>query len=147
MVCTRKHRKNFAVNVECIAIYIMTYACIFCTNVYSRNPAYMHWREDFEKLGLTKDIVSILHRQYSTLKKKGQGGINLDYMLNQFNVPISEACRAVYFVNKHQKNKSLVDFRTFVLCTWNLCTQPQNTIGIFASLYRYSILCDICTYR
>lgn len=106
----------------------MKSACFLFTCVYSRNPAYLGSREDFKKLGLKKGIIAKLHRHYNALVKSGQIGVDVDFMLSQFNIPVSDLCRVVYCLDKHYNNT--IDFRQFALSTWNLCTQPLEFMGI-----------------
>jgi hypothetical protein len=100
---------------------------IFCTNIYSRCPQYLPWRIEFEKLMLSETAIRTFHEQFNRLKTRNKIGVDVTSLLDMYKIPSSSACREVFCVDSDCGGE--VDFRTFVLCVWNICTQSDESIG------------------
>lgn len=100
--------------------------CIFCNRIYSRRPEYLPYRDEFERLELLETSIGSLHKQFIRLKARDSLEVNVASLLIRYKIPPSSVCREVFCVGGRDVG---VDFRTFTLCVWNICTQSDDSIG------------------
>ncbi|GBG33868.1 Calcium-dependent protein kinase 1 [Hondaea fermentalgiana] len=85
----------------------------------------------FRTIGLNERHVEKLYRGFSKIDKDGSGELSLFELLDHLKVSKTPFTKRVFSIFDEDGSGS-IDFREFVLSTWNYATLTKSTLIIFA---------------
>mmetsp|Transcript_41066 Transcript_41066/g.41947 ORF Transcript_41066/g.41947 Transcript_41066/m.41947 type:complete len:286 (+) Transcript_41066:89-946(+) len=123
------------------------------STIHNENPQLRAHEKFFSSLGLyVRDVRKLFHKVFQRLDTRNEGVVPLVEILVFFNLERTPFVERLFLsVAAASNNAQLIDFKTFVIVIWNICTLNTADLGCFAIQY-YSggnlesvISCDVCT--
>ena len=100
-------------------------------SLYAVNPELKKWRGDFSNLGLDGKDLWKLWDVFAGADKDNSGEISLVEMLDFLHIDRTRFTKRVFSIFDEDMSGE-IDFREFVISTWNYCTLSKPSLVMFA---------------
>lgn len=99
--------------------------------VYGTDPRVDLHRADFEGLLLQESDVGFLFKLFKEIDSDNSGEVSMTELLNFLELPRTPFTKTVFTIMDEDKSGQ-IDFREFVVASWNYCTLSKGALVMFA---------------
>jgi serine/threonine-protein phosphatase 2B regulatory subunit len=105
--------------------------CTISEPFYQSHRDLRAYKKEFDQLTLTESDISKLYKIFCFADVSKSGTIILEEMLMYFKLNDNNFARRIFAIFDDDDSGD-IDFREFVISTWNYCTLSDQTLGLFA---------------
>lgn len=96
--------------------------------LYDSDLAFRKWRNQFDALGLQKNEVLTLFKEFKKVDARKTGNIDIHELLIHMNVDRTRFNERIFHIFDEDKS-GVIEFGEFVLSLWNYCTLSKVALG------------------
>ena len=97
-------------------------------DIYSRIPDVGKYQRDFTCLNISEESVGLLYKVFNKIDLDHSGYISCSELFKKLQMENTKFARRIYRMYDIDKSGK-IDFREFVLITWNFCTIEKDALG------------------
>jgi serine/threonine-protein phosphatase 2B regulatory subunit len=100
-------------------------------DIYETYPDVKKFKSQFEAIHLNHNDIRKFYFVYRQMDNDNSGSIGLPELLAHIDIEVTDFSESVFSIFDKDGSGEL-DFREFVISTWNYCTLSRSTLGLYS---------------